>query len=154
MLSEKTEILSKELLQQSNGNNKKITSIKIINTSWGLIDIGEIAEQALTIYRTGKIKHQIYNRASDKPVNEYEYKINKADMNSFFNYLTDNVNIQEWKEDYSIEVCDGWCWELKIRYSDNTIKKVIGTVEKPPKGDQIEEYILKLTRFKVKPWIF
>lgn len=134
-------------------DDKKITSIIIINTSWGLIIGDEISEEVLTIYRKGKIRHQLYNRQSDKPAREYEYDVASSDINSFFKSLTDIFRVNEWEADYSVDVCDGWHWELKIRYSDNTIKKIEGTVEPPPKGELLKKYILELADYNVEPWI-
>jgi hypothetical protein len=134
-------------------DDKKITSIKIKNTSSGLISEDEISEEVLTIFRRGKIRHQLYNGLSDKPVKEYEYNVVSGEINKFFNSLTDIIKVNEWESDYRVPVCDGWYWELKIRCSDNSIKKVEGTVEPPPKGELLKKYILALADYKVEPWI-
>ena len=133
--------------------NKKITSIQIKNTSCGLCSVNEIIAETLKIYRTGKIKHLLYNGLSDKPVEEYNYIVNTIKMDEFFDMLVTKIKIQDWNEDYSVEVCDGWSWECKIRHSDNTIKQVVGTVEPPTRGEQLKNRIFKLTAFEVKPWI-
>lgn len=133
---------------------EKITSIEITNRASGPYYEDEIVAETVKIYRTGKIKHLQYNGLSEKPVNEFDYKIDSAAMNIFFNQLDSRIKIENWNEDYSLPVCDGWSWEFKMRYSDNTVKKVIGTVEPPPRGDLLKNLINKLTDFKVKPWIF
>jgi len=132
---------------------KRITSIEIKNTSSGLCSVDEIIAETLRIYRTGKIKHQQYNGLSEKPVGEYEYKIDASKMDAFFNILVTKIKVQTWNADYSVEVCDGWSWDCKIRYSDNTVKKIAGTVEPPPRGNQLRNQIYKLTAFEVEPWI-
>jgi len=132
---------------------KKIKSIEIKNASCGLCSPDEIISEALIIYRKGKIKHLQYNGVSDKPVNEYEYKVDKNMMDAFFDMIVTKIKIQDWKDDYSVEVYDGYTWECKIRCPDNTIKKVVGTVEPPPSGKRLRNLINKLTDFKVKPWI-
>lgn len=85
------------------------------------------------------------------PVEEYEYKVDRNKMEEFFEQLVSTIKVQDWNRDCSVEVCDGWNWKCKIRHSDNTIKKVIGTVEPPPRGKQLRNKIYKLTNFKVKP---
>lgn len=46
--------------------------------------------------------------------------------------------------DYSVDVCDGSCWKLKIRHSNNKVQKLSGTVEYPPHGKHIECELLRL----------
>lgn len=132
---------------------KKITSIEIINTSSGLYSSDEIIAEKLRIFRAGQIMHQQFNGLSVKPVNEHEYNVAPDEMNVFFEVLVNKIKIQNWIDDYSVEVCDGWAWECRIRHSDHTIKKVIGTVEPPPKGNQLKKLIYKLVEFVTEPWI-
>ncbi|MBS4025025.1 MAG: hypothetical protein KGZ96_05050 [Clostridia bacterium] len=131
----------------------RITSIEIKNTSSGLYSVDEIISETLKIYRTGKIKHHQYNGLSDKPVKEYKYKVETAIIEAFFDNLVTKIKVQAWHDDYTVEVCDGWAWECKIRHSDNTVKKVVGTVEPPPRWNLLKNQIYKLAPFKVEPWI-
>jgi hypothetical protein len=134
---------------------EKLTSIEITNrASGGPYYEDEIVAETVKIYRTGKIKHLQYNGLSEKPINEFDYTIEVAEMNTFFDQLVSDIKVYDWVEDYSVPVCDGWSWEFKIRYSDNKIKKVIGTVEPPPRGDLLKSLINKITDFQVEPWIF
>lgn len=107
----------------------------------------------MRIYRTGQIKHQQFNGLSDKPVNENKYNVDADEMDVFFDMLVNKIKIQDWIDNYSVEVCDGWAWKCKIRHSDHTVKKVIGTVEPPPKGNQLKDLIYKLVEFETEPWI-
>ena len=134
-------------------SEKSITSIEIKNTSCGLCSADEIISETLRIYKTGKIKHLQYNGLSNKHVKEYKYKVDASAMDAFFNILVTKIKIQTWNDDYTVEVCDGWAWECKIRHSDNTVKKVVGTVEPPPRGNHLKNQIYKLAAFEVKPWI-
>ena len=133
----------------------KITSIEITNRASGSYCEDEIVAETVKIYRTGKIKHLQYNGLSEKSVNEFNYKIGTAKMSTFFDQLVSRIMIHDWNEDYSVLVCNGgWSWEFKMRYSDNTVKKVIGTVEPPPRGKTLKNLIIKLVDFKAEPWIF
>jgi len=133
--------------------HKKITSIEIKNTSCGLCSPDEITSETLIIYRKGIIKHFQYNGLSDIPVNEYEYKVDKSKIYVFFDLIVTKIKIQNWQDDYTVEVCDGWTWECRIRHFDNTVKKVVGTVEPPPNAKQLKNIINKLADYKVIPWI-
>lgn len=134
--------------------NKKITSIEIENTFFALCSVYEITREILKIYRIGKIKHYQYNGIFNHPFSEYNYKVNASEMDEFFKFLIIEIKVQSWNDDYSVEVCDGCSWECKIRYSDNTVKKITGTVEPPPRGNQLKNWIYKLAAFQVEPWIF
>jgi hypothetical protein len=133
--------------------HNRITSIEIKNISCGICSPGEISTETLIIYRKGKIKHLQFNGLSEIPVNEYVYNVYKNKMDKFFDDICTKIKIQEWKDDYSVEVCDGYTWECKIRHSDNTIKRVVGTIDPPPNGRQLNNLINKLVAFKVEPWI-
>lgn len=88
------------------------------------------------------------------PVSEYEYTVDSNKIDEFFNIIVTKTKILDWQDDYSVEVCDGWTWECKIRHSDNTVKKAVGTIEPPPGEKQLKNLINELADFKVKPWIF
>lgn len=133
--------------------NKEIVSIEIKNKSNGIYNVDEIIAETFKIYRNGKIKHMQYNGVTEKPVKKYHYKANAEIINKFFEALISVFKIQNWKADYSVEVCDGWSWSIKITYIDNSTKKVVGTVDLPPMGKQLKEEIFKLHDFDVKPWI-
>ncbi len=131
----------------------KITSIEITNTSSGPYCENEIVAETVKIYRAGKIKHLQYNGLSEKAVNEFDYKVGSSKMDTLFDQLVSRIKIQDWNENYSVPVCDDWSWEFKMRYSNNEVQKVIGTVKLPRRGDILKELINKLTDFQVEPWI-
>lgn len=133
---------------------KRITSIEIINVSWGLSCSSDIENHKLSIYRNGRIKHGLYDGYSDSiAIKEYSYRIDKNRANDFFEFLTSKIKIEDWQRDYSVDVCDGYHWECKIRYSDNSIKKTEGTVEPPPKATRLRKKILGLVKYEIEPWI-
>ena len=135
-------------------NIKEITSIEIRNKSSGPICGDDVVTQKLIIYRNGKVEHYLYNGISLDPIKEYVYRVANNEIEQFFTFLTDEIKIGRWKDYYSVPVCDGWSWVLDIRYSDHTIRKISGTVEAPPRGKRLEEYIKKMISFKDRPWIF
>ena len=64
------------------------------------------------------------------------------------------MKILDWNKDYSVPVCDGYRWEVIIRFSDKTTKKVVGTVEPPLNGKLLEKMIYKLVIYEENPWLF
>ena len=45
------------------------------------------------------------------------------------------------KDDYSVPVCDGYSWELRLYSRKKLIRKIAGTVEAPPLGEEIQNII-------------
>lgn len=133
---------------------KRITSIKIKNMSSGDFSQEEVIGQSLTVYRKGRIKQCLFKAWSIKPIETIQYKIDQSVADGFFDGLVNNIRVNEWKSDYGVSVCDGWRWECKIIYLDKSNKKIVGTVEPPPRGVELIKQIKNLTDYKVKPWLF
>jgi len=135
-------------------SKKRITSIEIHMHSGGLCSPEEILAEKVFVYRSGKIKHKLFNGLSEIAIQEFEYKVRKLDVEDFFIYIATKIKIEEWKSDYSEQVCDGWYWFFKIRYSNHQVTNISGTIESPPNAKQLVKKIKKLTKFEVDPWIF
>ena len=95
-----------------------------------------------------------FNSNSRKSIKTSEYKVSKNSVKEFFNKLSTDVKILEWNDDYSVPVCDGYHWDVIIRFSDKSIKKVQGTVEPPTNGNLLEEMIYELAKYEKDPWLF
>jgi hypothetical protein len=134
---------------------KQITSLKIEWHNWGMILIGkDILKVSTTIYRRRFLaKNEIFIN-EEKPNRSEICKCDKNNIETFFQYLEKSVCIQNWNDDYSVPVCDGFCWKTIIRFSDHSCKIVKGTVEPPPFAKDIEKQILELAKFKEKPPLF
>jgi len=51
----------------------------------------------------------------------------------------------EWNhDDYSIDVCDGSHWQLKVCAKNKCLRKIEGTVEPPPQGQKIRNMIVTI----------
>lgn len=115
----------------------------------------DVSKHETTINRiTQQVIHRLYSDVEEIPLREKTYEIEDALIESFFSYLSDTVKINEWKKDYRAFVEDGWAWEVLIRYSNRRSKKVRGTVEPPPFGEEIQAKIIKLANFEEKPYLF
>lgn len=134
--------------------DKRLTSIEFQNTICEPYITDEIIMQKLTISKTGEIRHCIYNGRQEELIEDFKYKINVGKMAEFFDFLVSKIKVQEWSPDYSDLKNNSRSWKCKIRYSDNTIKKVIGTVDPPPNGKKLMNQILKLVDYELKPWLF
>lgn len=52
---------------------------------------------------------------------------------------------REWEtDDYSVDVDDGSCWELKLYSKRKCLRTIEGTVEYPPRGQEIKEIIARI----------
>ena len=134
---------------------KRITSFGITWCDWSLHCIEDIDKHITTISRNKCVIRQLmFNEVSKEPLSIYEYMVSRNQCEGFFSFLRDVALVDEWQNDYSVLVCDGWSWESKIRYSNNTIKKVNGTVKPPPFGNDIAERILAMAEYVEIPLLF
>lgn len=63
--------------------------------------------------------------------------------NSFFNKVVQVM--QQWTtDDYSVRVCDGYCWTLRLYSGNKIVCKLQGTVEPPPNGKDIANVLKKI----------
>lgn len=131
--------------------DKRINSIEITNVSSGCIGPDDISKFSTKIFRSGQIEIKSYK---PQPFEVYKYKISDNGIKEFFDKLLIDIKVLEWKDNYSVEVCDGYHWDVLVNFSDGTIKKVEGTVEPPPNGKLLEEMIYALLNYQVKPWVF
>lgn len=131
---------------------KRIKSVKIVNSSMGLISSDEISKHQIDINENGKVKHSIYNSESRKAVETYNYTVDKYWMRDFLNFIEPITT--EWKTDYSIDMCDGYEWVFIMKYSDGSQKIIKGNIGPYPDGEEVERRIKVLAKYEVEPWIF
>lgn len=106
--------------------------------------VDDLSWSRIAVYRKRRlIVYEEFNGYGDvirKQVEQYS----KWYGDGLFNML-DKVNADmTQKHDYSVEVCDGSRWKLKIRHSNNKLQKIIGTVEYPPHGKPIEQELIEI----------
>ncbi len=134
---------------------KHITSFSIDWQSWDLQRSDEISRHVTIVNRNKRtVRHQMFDSVSKEPIEDREYQISGEQCDVFFEYLNDKANIFEWRDDYCVEVYDGWHWDVRIRFSDNTIKHTEGTLEPPPHGERIASLILALAEYSEQPLLF
>ena len=120
---------------------KQITSFSIDWYNCGLCCAFDIVHEKTTIYlRKNLIKIEKFNGLNDL-ISKEEYFVQRDSINDFFDFINKTDLSNAWKNDYSVMVCDGSRWEMRLRYSDRTVKLIKGTVDKPDKGRKIEKMI-------------
>lgn len=131
-----------------------ITSIEIIHENWGIMRADEISKSNLKINKNGDIKVHFYSERNANKSEIYKYKVSDNKIKEFFRKLITDVKVLQWDDDYSIFVCDGYHWDVIIKFSDKSIKKISGTVEPPENSKVLEEMIYKLVKYEEEPWLF
>lgn len=58
----------------------------------------------------------------------------------FFRELS-SVN---WQEDYTVEVCDGFSWEMRLKSGTAVVTKSSGTVYAPPETEKLEKMLREM----------
>ena len=117
----------------------RITCFKLNWYDCGLCCADDAVQEELAIYRNN-------NYMVFKELNGYGVirsceiiHIDKDRVKEFFDFL--EKTSAKWENDYKVPVCDGSAWEVRMWHSSHKVKKVCGTVEYPPNGKKIEEYI-------------
>ena len=117
----------------------KITSFKLNWYDCGLCCADDAVQEELAIYRNN-------NYMVFKELNGYGVirsceiiHIDQDRVSEFFDFLEKTSD--KWETDYKVPVCDSSAWEVRMWHSSHKVKKVCGTVEYPPNGKKIEEYI-------------
>lgn len=131
---------------------KRIKSVKINNYSMGLKSNDELSKHQIDINESGALKHSVYNRESNKPLQVYKYKVDKYWMREFLIFLEPITTA--WNTDYSVKGCDGYEWVLTVKYSDDSKKIIKGNVGPYPDGEEVERRIRILTDYEIEPMIF
>lgn len=131
---------------------KRIKSVRVLNTSMGLIDSDEISKHQLDISESGTLKHLLFNRDSNKPVQVYKYIVDKYWLREFLNFLEPITT--GWGNNFTHDMLDGYEWILTLKYSDGSKKIIKGNAGPYPEGEEVEKRIRVLTDIEIEPMIF
>lgn len=122
-------------------SKRQITSFSIDWYRCGLCNPLDKVHEKTTVYlRKRIIKIEKFNGLNEL-LGKEEYFVPGNHVHNFFDCINKMDLNNTWEKDYSVPVCDGATWEMRLRYSDRTIKLIVGTVEKPDKGQEIESMI-------------
>lgn len=121
-----------------------ITTIILEWENWGLCSGDDICSTKLIVSKNKRsIVYEEFN-GRNECIAKQEGTFESMYGDRFFWILDESFPLLSEKADYSVPVCDGFCWRLKLRHSDRTITKINGTVEYPPNGKRIERELLQL----------
>lgn len=70
--------------------------------------------------------------------------LQSSSSREFFRLVEEIHNKWNGQSDFSVPVCDGSCWKIKIRFSNGVTSRIKGTVGYPPDGKTIEEALIQL----------
>ena len=118
-----------------------ITSCSVTWDDCGLGCADDIRRVVTRILQT-EIQVRFYNGYGDL-ISGRIWPVSNQQKTELFDCL--NKCIQEWgNDDYSVEVCDGYCWEMKLCAKGKCLRLVKGTVEPPPHGQVIRDMVTQI----------
>lgn len=106
--------------------------------------VDDLSRSKITVYRNGtRIVYEEFD-GRENILLKREGFFSKSYGDRFFYILEETNEAMTRKLDYNVDVCDGSCWKMKIRHSNNKVQKINGTVEYPPHGKRIERELIRL----------
>jgi len=134
--------------------------ITALETEWSnmsMMQPGDTSRHRLEIDRKAReIRHSILingvNGAERDPT-IHVYPLEAAACEDFFVFL-EQQRPDRWRDDYAVDMLDGWAWKLRILYKDGLEKRVKGNANPPPGGEEISRRIRALAPFAKNPLIF
>lgn len=120
----------------------RVTTFRLIWQNNGQICVDDVAREEITVRRRDcSLQFCVYNGGDELIDCEY-IKPGKQPIEQFFDFLS-GIRCG-FEPDYMVEVCDGSEWTMQILDSSRRVQKVYGSVEYPPYGRKIEEYLMGL----------
>ena len=121
------------------------TSLTIEWHNWGLCSSDDIVLERTTISRASSTIHVKHFNGRQDLIHDELVRVNADEIYDLF-VLIDQVmmDTEAWIPDYSVDVCDGFMWNMYVRQGRSTPIKIHGTVEPPPFGPDIEKSIRKM----------
>ena len=121
-------------------NIETITSCTITWDNWGLVYTEDILNVTTRIL-SNEIQVRFYN--GHGLIGGSIWPLDSQQKQELFGLL-DKCR-EEWEQDdYSVSVCDGCHWKLKICAKGRCLRSVEGTAELPPHGREIRELVAKI----------
>ena len=133
------------------------TSLSIDWFDCGLCPGDSIVHEQITVSRINNAITIKQFDGADRLLVKTEVAVQEELVNDLFLYIDGLCHTDAWASDYSVMVCDGFCWEMVIRFGRSRRQKIKGTVDLPPYGEVITRNIkdmLENTYCLVMPRIF
>ena len=120
------------------------TSLTIEWHNWGLCSSDDIVLERTTISRAASTIHVKHFNGRQDLINDELVRVNADEIYDLFVLIDQVMDTEAWIPDYSVDVCDGFMWNMYVRQGRSTPIKIHGTVEPPPFGPDIEKRIRKM----------
>ena len=114
-----------------------VTGADFIWQSSGLISSEDIC-RVHTRMLQNELQVRRYNSAG--LINGSIYRLHGKPQAKLLSLLTKGLKAWD-RDDYSVPVCDGYSWELRLYSRKKLIRKIEGTVDAPPLGEEIQNII-------------
>lgn len=122
---------------------ERITAFKLFWYDSLFISPDDRKSEEVSIYRDkGLLVSLKYDGKKNLKRGGGRLKLDKKRVNELFELLEKYET--EWEPDYTIRVCDGSSWKILMWHSSHKVTKICGTVEYPPHGKQVEDFIRSL----------
>ena len=121
-----------------------ITSIILEWFNWSEHCAEDLSRTKITIYRNkNQIVYEEFD-GRDNIIRQQKGKYYRGCNERLFGLLEEVNSEMTRQSDWSVAVCDGSCWKMKIRHSNNKLQKIQGTIELPPHGHRIEKEMMRM----------
>lgn len=122
------------------------TSLTIEWHNWGLYCGDDMVLEKATISKPSGTIHITQSNGRREIILDEYIKAPSNELQDLFTLIDQVLDTDGWASDYSVDVCDGFMWNMYIRRGTSTMMKVHGTVEPPPYGSEIESHIREMLR--------
>ena len=120
------------------------TSLTIEWHNWGLCSSDDMVLERTTISRAASTIHVKQFNGRHDLIHDELVRVNADEIYDLFVLIDQVMDTEAWIPDYSVDVCDGFMWNMYVRQGRSTPIKIHGTVEPPPFGPDIEKRIRKM----------
>ena len=120
------------------------TSLTIEWHNWGLCSSDDMVLERTTISRAASTIHVKHFNGRQDLIHDELVRVNADEIYDLFVLIDQVLDTEAWIPDYSVDVCDGFMWNINVRQGRSTPIRIHGTVEPPPFGPDIEKRIRKM----------
>lgn len=110
-------------------SQKHFISLTIEWHNWGLCCGDDMVVEKTTVKKAAGTIHIVQSNGRREIVFDELIPANPEKLLELFDSIDRILDTGEWSPDYSVDVCDGYMWNLYIRRGKSKMIKIHGTVE-------------------------
>lgn len=122
----------------------RTTSLTIEWHNWCLCSGDDMVLERTTVKKASGTIHLMQSNGHREIIHEEFIKVGPDALHELFALVDRILDADDWCADYSVDVCDGFMWNMYIRRGNSKIIRVHGTVDPPPYGAEIERYLRQM----------